>query len=395
MIPVLLGGDLNAYSVALAFREAFGVVSHAFVRYRCGATEGSSFIKTHLCSELDDPAVAVPELLKFAAERAGYDLYLIPCADWYVSMIERSKALLSGVYKIHVPDINSWRTLSDKGGFYSAMKKAGIPYPEYTLLKKREKPSVKTLGEMNYPLVLKPADSTEYWRHRFLGMEKVYFPESPREAAVIISKIVDSGYDGDIILQKQIGKGRDNRVLTTFSDAEGKVVRAVLGQVVLEETGKTSIGNHSAIVTRPLDKISYSLIDFLNTQKYKGMANFDIIADNTGAYVLELNPRQGRSCDYLRAAGVNIAELFVRVGDGERIEPRFDYREVYWHYPSNRTVFSMTEAPLKFELLAISERGNEYSPYRNGYEGVGRRVYAFIHSLRLDKVMKKNAAKEK
>ena len=53
IIPVLLGGDLNAYSVALAFREHFGVRSHAFMKYKCGATANSSFIKTHISSGID------------------------------------------------------------------------------------------------------------------------------------------------------------------------------------------------------------------------------------------------------------------------------------------------------------------------------------------------------
>ena len=48
IVPVLMGGDLNAYSVALAFCEAYGVISHAFTRSRCGATEYSKFIKSRI-----------------------------------------------------------------------------------------------------------------------------------------------------------------------------------------------------------------------------------------------------------------------------------------------------------------------------------------------------------
>lgn len=391
IVPVLLGGDLNAYSVALAFREAFGVLSHAFVRYRCGATERSSFIKTHLCSELDDPRVAVPELLKFAYRHSGQDLYLIPCADWYVNMLERAKNVLSGIYKIHVPETDTWKKLSDKHTFYLALKDFGIPYPEYEVFMRGEKPSAKKLSRVEYPAVLKPSDSTEYWMHKFDGMEKVYFPKSSAEAAVTICKIINSGYNGNIILQKKIGEGKDNRVLTTFSDEKGSVVRAVLGQVILEEIGKTSMGNHSAIITRPLDKISFALIDFLNKQKYKGIANIDIIADSSGVYALELNPRQGRSCDYLRAAGVNIAELLVKVGEKEAIQPKYDYREVFWHYPSDRTVRRFAYEPLKFELETICDRGDNYSPYKNEYEKIRRKVYVFIHSMRLDGTFRKDA----
>ena len=39
LMPVLLGGDMNCYSVARAFHEAYGVKSVAFGRYRMGETK--------------------------------------------------------------------------------------------------------------------------------------------------------------------------------------------------------------------------------------------------------------------------------------------------------------------------------------------------------------------
>ena len=41
IVPVILGQDLGAYSVAKAFYEAFGVKSYAFGRYRCGISDFS------------------------------------------------------------------------------------------------------------------------------------------------------------------------------------------------------------------------------------------------------------------------------------------------------------------------------------------------------------------
>ena len=104
IVPVLLGADLNAYSVALAFHEAFGVTSRVFGRYRCGATENSSFIKTHICSGIDDVRIAIPELLKFADDNPGGELFLIPCADWYVAMLESVRDMLFGIYNIYIPN---------------------------------------------------------------------------------------------------------------------------------------------------------------------------------------------------------------------------------------------------------------------------------------------------
>ena len=44
IIPVLLGADLNCYSIARAFHEAFGVTSFAFGKYPLGETEYSKIV---------------------------------------------------------------------------------------------------------------------------------------------------------------------------------------------------------------------------------------------------------------------------------------------------------------------------------------------------------------
>ena len=66
MRVVLLGGDLNAYSVAISFHAAFGVKSTAFCRYRCGITGVSSIIDVHIEPNILDDAVGTAALLSFA-----------------------------------------------------------------------------------------------------------------------------------------------------------------------------------------------------------------------------------------------------------------------------------------------------------------------------------------
>lgn len=390
IIPVLMGGDLNAYSVALAFREAYGIVSHAFTRYRCGATENSKFIKTHICPGFSDIKIAIPELLKFAAENSSAELFLIPCADWYVSMLEDASSALSGLYHIYIPPKHIWERLSDKCGFYEEAKKADIPYPEYVSFKAGEKIADKKITDIPYPAVLKPSDSTEYWNNPFPNMRKVYFPEDRCEAEKLIDKIFNSGYNKRILLQRKIGSNYTNKVLTTFSDRNGRVVRCVYGDVVLEEIGKTSFGNHSAIITVSPDEICFRLIDYLNSIKYCGFANFDIMSEENRKYVLEINMRQGRSCDYLRAAGVNIAELLVRNARGENIEPDFSYNKIYWHYPPHKTVVKYSDAKNAERVKRLANEGKDYTPYGNSLEGIKRRLYVMVHNIRLASSIKSN-----
>lgn len=392
ILPVLLGGDLNAYSVALAFREAFGVSSHAFVRYKCGATENSRFIKTHAVAEADDARVAVPELLRLAAEHSDAELYLVPCADWYVELLEDAKDALSDIYNIHIPRRNIWSGLKDKCSFYGIMNKSKLPYPRFISFGVGEPITEKKLSEIKYPAVLKPSDSTEYWRHPFPDMQKVYFPENAGEACGIIYRIFDAGYGGRVIVQNRVGSTANNRVLTTFSDNGGRVVRAVFGEVILEETGRTSYGNHSAIITLPLDELCFKLIDLLNGLGYTGIANFDIMKDGAEEYVLEVNTRQGRSCDYLRAAGVNMAELLVLTASGEKIQPCFLYPEIYWHYPPHRTVLRYCHPRFSERAERLNKAGLGHSPYNNAFERGLRRAYVMLHNIRLSNSAKKSFA---
>ena len=205
IIPVLLGADLNAYSVALAFYEAYGVTSHVFARYKCGATENSKFIKTHICSGIDHVEIAVPELLKFANENSDMELFLIPCADWYVAMLEGAKDELSESYRIHIPKRELWEKLSDKHTFYQLLREEGIAYPNYEVFSSVNAVGEEPLSRVKYPAVVKPTDSTEYWKHPFHGMQKVYFVENAAEAEVVIKRIFKSGYNKQIVLPPLIG----------------------------------------------------------------------------------------------------------------------------------------------------------------------------------------------
>lgn len=393
IMPVLLGGDLNAYSVALAFREAFGVCSHAFVRYKCGATENSAFIKTHICSGLDNTRAMVAELFNFALQNPESDLYLIPCTDNYLEIVDEAKSELSKYYNILIPESEMRKKLTDKSLFMKEMEREGIEFPRFVLFSEKEVITDKKMSEIDYPAVIKPTISAEYWKHPFKKMKKVYFPKNKVEAFDTIYKIFASGYGEGVILQEKISGEGTQFVLTTFSDKNGSVVRAALGEVVLEETGDTSQGNHAAIITAPLDEISKKLIKYLNKIKYVGFANFDIISDGNKKYVLEMNARQGRSSDYLRCAGINIARLIVDAVKNKSIEPNFDYREIYWHYPPHKLVMEYSDSKKLRDAQSLHAKGRSFSPYANSYEGVKRSIYVALHNYRLKDTFRKNSEK--
>ena len=60
--PLLFGGDINVYSVARAFHEAYGIKSICYGKFASGPAYGSTIIDL-----TDDPDVLAP--LRFLRER--------------------------------------------------------------------------------------------------------------------------------------------------------------------------------------------------------------------------------------------------------------------------------------------------------------------------------------
>ena len=398
--PVLLGGDLNAYSMAMSFADEIGVVSEVFARERLAVTNLSSYINFHTVRDLNDCNVAVPELLSFARLRHGEGLLLVPCADWYVEMLEYARDALTEHFYFNVPSFEVWRTVSDKASFTHLMDKYAIPHPKTEIFDERFSDFQKRGIKMTPPFVLKPSDSSEYWRNPFPDMKKVYFPTSLGEAKKIGEKIYASGYSGKLILQEQIGRASRRAsasTLTVYMNRRAKAVRAVLGDVILEDKGPTARGNYSAIVTRELNGLSYALIEMLEKIKYTGIANFDILSCGEKDYCLELNPRQGRSFDYLRCAGVNLAGLLLADMRGESQEADFKYRDGVWRCVSKRTLQRHSEdKDLLKRAIALEKEGAGFYAYDARWDkGLRRRAYVILHARREEKRCKRNSMTQK
>jgi D-aspartate ligase len=109
--PYLLGGDLNAYSVARAFFEAEGVRSRAFMRYKTGITSHVGFLSVTVNGELCRPEVLKGALLDCAKSSVGERPLLIPCADWYTEALQQLRRELSERFRLFLPPKAVWQIL--------------------------------------------------------------------------------------------------------------------------------------------------------------------------------------------------------------------------------------------------------------------------------------------
>ncbi len=392
MQPVLLGADLNAYNVARAFHEAYGVVSQAFGRYPIGVTQHVKILRFETVPELDNDAVMTETLNRYANAHPDGTLILMGCTDDYVSLIIRNRASLSDRYIIPYISYDLLDEITRKDRFYTYCEKYGIPYPRTVVCEPGQTPEIP----FDYPVIIKPSCSVSYWKHPFDGMKKVYTADNPQEAQNIIARIFDAGYPDPLIIQDRI-PGDDSHMytLTAYADEEHRVRMMCLGHVLLEEHTPKGLGNHAAILTECNRPLMEKLKAFLEDIQYTGFANFDIKYDarDQSYRVFEVNVRQGRSNYYVTAAGCNIARCLTE----DRVEHKpfagcvFCEKEIYWRYIPDAVVYRYTPKELCKKIKALKKAGQAYSSMRYAPDlrrNPRRRLFVALHEYRHRKKFK-------
>ncbi len=388
IVPVLLGADLNCYSVARAFFEAYGVRAHAFGKYAVGETQHSKIVAFTAVPNLEQSEVLCQTLANFAAEHAGAELYLIACTDEYEEAVIANREALCRYYFCPCPHAHLAQKLITKEAFYKMCEEHALPYPK-TLILRKNAPFPETLG-FDYPIIIKPSSSIAYWRAPFGGMKKVYTAANADEAKQIVSAIYAAGYDESIILQELIPGGEDAmHVLTTYSSQSAKVAAACMGRVLLGEHTPKGLGNHVAIITEEHKDIEEKLTAFLENIGYTGFANFDIIRDTRdGSFkILEINLRQGRSNYYVTSSGINIASLVVRDKRGELTREKLPHpAEHFWHTVPKKIIYNyIKDENLKNRVKALVSAGKADTALfypKDVCASPLRAAYLFIHNMR-------------
>ncbi len=389
-LPVLLGADLNCYSMARAFYEAYGIRARAFGKQALGATQHSMCLDFTAVPRLGEREVAIRVLRDLAARETARPLLLIPTTDEYALLVMREREHLAP-YHIAAPSA-AWLPYFEKTAFYRACHDLGIPYP-YTLAY-TEMPDAAELaraGEaLGYPYVLKPADSAAYWRAPFEGMEKVYFPKSADEAGHVLRKIFSAGYRGEVLLQKYLGGGDTAAAtLTVYCDRHGRAHPLACARVLLEEHTPRAKGNYAALMTAPLPAVTAALCAFLEAGNYRGFANFDLHRNGkTGEYfVLEMNMRQGRSNWFLTANGHNPARILTEdlIFCRDLAETPCEREMLYRSVPFSVLVRHVGDRAVLAAARRARREGREADPYAFRLDLLGnprRAFYVFCHRLR-------------
>lgn len=312
--PVVLGGDIGAYSVARAFHEAYGVRSIVVSRVATGVVRHSRIITNVVEPGIGDAATTVARLRALADEHVGRHLILLGSADWLVRTIVENRDRLEDRYVIPYVTRPTLDRVTDKEGFGRLCGELGLPYPT-TVVHHVPTPGPPDTSGLRFPVIAKTADTAAYHRVEFPGKKKVFTVATPAELAELMERVRRAGYTGSFVIQDRIpGDDSGMRILTCYSDRSGTVRFASFGHVLLEEHTPGALGNPAGIITQGDGAIVEQARRLLEHIGWTGFANFDLKYDpRDGRTVFfELNPRLGRSSFYITAAGRNPVELYVR-----------------------------------------------------------------------------------
>ena len=201
-IPVLLGGDINTYSVARAFYEQYQVKTYIFGKFATGPSYGSKIIEYHPNPKIDTDDYFLQTVNGFAKKHKDKKIMLIGCGDSYVALISKHKAELEKNIIAPYIDFDLMNSLQQKETFYKLCEKHGVDYPGTIIYDQ----SMGLDFEMNfpYPVILKPSDSISYWEHPFATQNKIYTIKDRKELEKVIRDIYGAGYTDKLIIQDMI-----------------------------------------------------------------------------------------------------------------------------------------------------------------------------------------------
>lgn len=312
-LPVILGADFTAYSLARSFHEEYHIKSLVLSMKECQYIANSDIIENRVFPGLENKDTLIQTLIEVGKEFKGKKkLIVMGCGDWYVRILIENKPVLSEYYIIPYIDEELLNKIVLKDKFYEICEELGIDYPKTYVYNCGEENAMDF--DFEYPVIAKPANSAMYHYAKFDGKRKVFRFNTRQELDDMLAKLEKTDYNYKFLIQDCIpGDDTYMRVLTCYCDRNSKVKFASLGHVLLEDHTPSAIGNPVVIINEVNDQIVAAATKFLEHIGYVGFANFDIKYDTRDGKFkfFEINVRLGRSNFYVTASGFNTVKWIV------------------------------------------------------------------------------------
>ncbi|MDR0854321.1 MAG: hypothetical protein LBN34_08120 [Clostridiales Family XIII bacterium] len=367
-LPLIFGSGTDAYSIARAFNEEYGLIPKMYGTVDGGPCFFSSILDYKLERNADESSRFLELVKDYAEANTDAKILLVGSNDEFSRLISKNRDSLPENVVAASWDFEKLESITYKTTFYEALDEHGIDYPQTYIYN-------SDIGldydiPFNPPYIIKPADSVEYTKHQFWGRAKVNKIRNTKDMEIQFGKIFAAGYDKDFIIQEYI-PGDDTHITscTFYSDKNGKVKLTSTAHVLLEEHLPKTIGDPALLITKPNPELEAKLENFLESVGYTGFGTFDLKYDERDGKlkVLDFNAAPGIANYSLTAAGVNVAKLLATdIVEEKPLEKTVVKKELVWLIvPKDVPKIYITQEDLRDRALRLLKEGAFVNPLLN------------------------------
>ena len=360
-LPIVLGSDLNTYSIAREIHEAYAIkpiVATSMILLPCVDSDIINVYKKENFSK--DPEVFKEVLDKiYKDNKDKYKNFIIFAPD----DVMRTYAL-ANIDKLSFKPVIPYASkdvinqLSTKNDFYEKIKDLNLAPKTFVANNKNYK-------DLDYPeeVFIKPDNDVFYKSLDFEGQQKGYHSKSKAQTLEILQMIFDAGYHYNVLVQQFVAGVDGSEYSVEGYRSKNTISMAICKNVLLDKRVEW-IGNFVAKIDtdeKVLFDYARRIVEELGVY---GLFNLDFKKDvNTGKfYAFEINLRQGRSHYFASQNGVNTSRLAIEdeiFGREEELIGNKPFR--YYNLDLNQTIDNL-EDELRDEFEEDQRKNNSFNP---------------------------------
>lgn len=316
VMPVFLGNNFNAYTMAESFHRAFGITSLCVDDGKCLLTENSSIMDVYVIDDFTESDVFVNVLEEIHDENEDdYDYFPLVVFDRrYRELVDENSEILKDKYLI---TMHTGRRELDLEEIHDLCSECGIGFPETAFIA-IDRADETIPGREHFPLLIKPADHEDLVRVEASAREterlgNAFLARDADEYREIIAFLKGLGPIETIAVQKIIGGPVSNeRVYYAYINQARELKMLCCGKPLLKKKRSDETGEYLAVMNcseNEGEQVPESWLKFFESIDYTGPLGMVMKRDpeDGESKLISLHLYPDQTMAFAIAAGLNPA----------------------------------------------------------------------------------------